>query len=249
MFAAKGCAISAASHWLGQPCASAACSLVCCAVCLLSAIWGAFARPCPREAREKAQRAAGAEQRAAKGEGARIESEPPPKRGERPQAQRSGRRARKSGFPPLKSLQFYPQRPRSEAKCRRCGRPSGARKKGARIGLLPEGGRGGRAARANRADEAPKSRPAERRRRGRAKYGRWRFVRQRAQRRAWRHDAGKGKAARTGARLCLCAASASQSDCKRAPEAACPLVRRMEYYEKKENSRDLTCRSREFLVQ
>lgn len=109
--------------------------------------------------------------------------------------------ARKSGFPPLKSLQIYPQRPRSGAKCRRCGRPSGARKKGARTGLLPEGGRGGRAARANRADEAPKSRPAERRRRGRAKYGRWRFVRQRAQRRAWRHDAGKGKAARTWARL------------------------------------------------
>lgn len=143
VFAAKGCAISASSHWLDQPCASAACSLVCCSVCLLSAILGAFARPCPREAREKAQRAAGAEQRAAKGEGARIESEPPPKRGERPQAQRSGRRARKSGFPPLKSLQFYPQRPRSVAKCRRCGRPSGARKKGARTGCCRKGGAGG----------------------------------------------------------------------------------------------------------
>lgn len=35
-----------------------------------------------------------------------------------------------------------------------------------------------------------------------------------------------------------CTAAASQSDCKRVPEAA-----------KKENSRDLTCRSREFLVQ
>lgn len=115
---------------------------------------------------------------------------------------------------------------------------------------MPEGGRGGRAAgrtaRTKPHKAAQRSGDGEEGRKCSAGV----FVRQRAQRRAWRHDAGKGKArADKGAALAAGTASASQSDCKRVPETACPLVRRMEYYEKKENSRDLTCRSREFLVQ
>lgn len=163
--------------------------------------------------------------RAAKGEGARIESEPPPKRGERPQAQRSGRRARKSGFPPLKSLQFYPQRPRSEAKCRRCGRPSGARKKGARTGFCRKGGAGGERPGEPRV-RSPKKPPsgAEMARKGKI----W----------ALALCATTSAAARLAARR-RALRRASQSDCKRAPKAACPLVRRMEYYEKKKKTRTI----------
>lgn len=45
MFAAKGCVISSAAHRLSQPCASAACLLVCCAFCPCQQYGARLARP------------------------------------------------------------------------------------------------------------------------------------------------------------------------------------------------------------
>lgn len=131
--------------------------------------------------------------------------------------------ARKSGFPPLKSLLFYPQRPRSGAKCRRCGRPSGARKKGARTGCCRKGGAGGERPGEPRG-RSPKKPPsgAETARKGKKcsaavlcdnERGGALGGTTRAKPKPRGHGRGFGR----------CTAAASQSDCKRVPKGGVPL--------------------------